>query len=283
MLKIASQYTNTVLHKFGLELKRKGQSSKIVDLRGITCNPVEAYYLSKGRPFLMSIPLDKCFYIDFPGSDKKNPFVMTLTAYKNGTCTCFLDSPLKSFYDRWQPEKPAYYDSNNKEVAPPWDFGLKRDINLSEARLKRKDFVRVKKELGITDNQIYGHISRGPVSDGFGEITFNRLVKVYNSIQRHGYKPDQMGSNHIRASFFLNRHDYRVSISSGKHRITALQALGYESVPILFGPPKFPVIIRRDEVEYWPNVLAGYYTKEQALEVFDKRFKQEHPSYWRSA
>lgn len=280
MLKIARQYTNTVLHKFGLELSSRHQSPKILDLSGKSCNPVEAYYLSKGNAFLMTIPLNKCFYFDFSGENNNNPFVMTLKAYKNGSCTCFLNSPLKNFYDTWQPKNPAHYDKDNKEVAPPWDFGLKRNINLAKARLKRKDFIKIKNELGITDKHIYGHICRGPVSEGFGEITFNRLIKIYNSIQKHGYNPYQMGSDHIRASFFVNGEDYRVTISSGKHRIAALQALSYESVPILFGPPKFPIIIRRDEVDYWPNVKAGYYTKEKALEVFDRRFKNEHPSYW---
>lgn len=281
MLRIARDYANSALSTFGLKIIRNDQLDGLLDLRENGIDPVEAYYHSQGRPFLMHIPIEKCFSIDFSCATSDNPFVQTLIAFRDGLCKSYRDSPLKDFYARWQPSASNYVDGNNKELAPPWDYGLKRDINLASARLVRNDFIKIRNELKISSTNIYGHISRGPVSDEFGEITFARLIKIYNSIKAYGYQPDKMKAEHISGSFFIHKDDYRVAISRGKHRITALQALGYKMIPIQFGPPKFPVIVRREEVDSWPNVRAGFYTKEAALKVFDKRFMTEHPSNWR--
>ncbi|WP_148561730.1 hypothetical protein [Pontibacter korlensis] len=280
MLKTSSYYANMFLNSFGLELNRSTLSNVLFDLSGTSIDPVEALYRSKGRPFVMDIPISKCFSIDFSGSNPNNPFVQTLIAYDQGNCTSYKGSPLEDYYNKWQPANAVALDKHGRELAPPWDYGPKKSSNLPEARLNRKGFLKVKKELHITEKNLFGHISRGPVSEGFGEITFNRLVQIYNSIKRNGYRPDEMSAGHIQASFFVDGRDYRVSVSSGKHRVTALQALGYEKVPIQFGPPKFPVMIRRDEVDSWPNVRLGHYTKEEALRLFDKKFQDIHPSNW---
>jgi hypothetical protein len=280
MLKITRNHLNALLAKTGFALVKNGHINQSLDLRGSDIDPIEAHYLSNGHPFIMDIPIEKCFAIDFSGTNKNNPFVHTLLAYKKGLCKTYSDSPLKDYYDTWQPSNPTKKDERNLELAPPWNYGVRKESNLTASRLNRKDFVKIRKELGLSDKEISGHIGRGPVSKGFGEVTFNRLVKLYDSIEKFGYKPDEMRSGHITASFFIHGNDYRASISSGKHRITALQALGYKKIPIQFGPPKFPVIIRRSEVDKWPNVKAGYYSKLEALRLFDKKFSDEHPSKW---
>jgi hypothetical protein len=281
MLKIYRHYTNKLLHRFGLEINRRKPTDVLLDLRRHPINPIEAYYRSQGRPFVLNIPLTKCFSIDFSGANTNNPFVKTLLAYEKGACNAYRESPLMDFYEKWQPTHTTYFDKDNREIAPPWDYGLKRSINLTEARLKRKNFQSIRKQLKLTESGIFGHINRGPVSEEFGEITFQRLVKIYNSIKEKGYLPESSLDGHIRACLYVTENDYRVSISCGKHRMAALQALGYQEVPVQFGPPQFPVIIRRDEVDNWPNVRAGYYTREEALSLFDHKFLDAHPSGWR--
>lgn len=263
---------NQALKAFNLKIC----SENIIDFQKSPICPIEAFYRSKGKEFILNVPISKCFSIEFSGSNPNNPFVKSLQCYENKTCSSYLSSPLKDFYSHWQPTNAVHYDNLERELAPPWDFGIKSHVNLSEGRHNRKDFIRVSRELKLTEAEIQGHISRGPVSDAFGEITFNRLVKIYNSIKINGYTPDKVKAGHMRGLLFTKDNDYRVTISSGKHRISALIALGYSHVPIQFRP----IIIRREDVDSWPNVQAGYYTRELALTLFDRRFSDEHPSKW---
>jgi hypothetical protein len=280
MLKVAKNYTDKVLNSFGFTITRIDQNGKLADLRTITTDPVEAYYLAKGKPFLLNVPIEQCTSIEFSCANKHNPFVQTLINYSKGLCTTYQGSPLQHFYNSWHPGTSQQYFKEGKELAPPWDLGFKKEINLAEARLNRNDFVEAQRELGFSKSNIYGHINRGPVSEAFGQITFNRFVKIYNSVKERGYLPEKIKSGHIKGAVFIKAGDYRVTISSGKHRITALQALGYTHIPVQFGPPRFPVLVRREDAEQWPNVKAGYYTREEALQVFDSKFKLEHPSGW---
>lgn len=210
MIRIAKNYTEKIFSKFGFTVSRLDKSGKVTDLSDITSNPIEAYYCSGGKPFVMNIPIEKCHAIEFSGANKDNPYLQTLLMYSKGLCTTYNTSPLHDFYDSWQPGTTKQFYKDGKELAPPWHSGYKKEINLAEARLKRNDFVQVRKELGITDKNISGHISRGPVSESFGQITFNRFIKIYDSIKAISYQPEKMNSGHIKGTFFVTQNDYRV-------------------------------------------------------------------------
>jgi hypothetical protein len=280
MLKLAKKHTHSVLRHFGVQITRI-QHAPLADLRGVTDNPLEGFYRANGRPFLLEVPMEKCFSIGFWGTDPHNPFVQTLRAYGQGSCPSYKGSPLEDFYEHWQPGPAHLHSGITAGEAYPWSCGLLRSAESAQGRHQRKEFKEIQKQLGYGQVRLEGHIKQGPVSEGFGQITFNRLIQVYESIKQNGYLLDQQGYKHITARLFLSEADYRAEISSGKHRISALQALGFSTAIIQFGPPAFSQVIRREDVAFWPNVRAGYFSPEEALEVFDEKFQTRHPSGWR--
>ncbi|MBS9522523.1 hypothetical protein KIH41_07085 [Litoribacter ruber] len=268
---------NDLLKPLGFSLEKIENNRKTVDLRTEVKNPLEGYYWTCGAPFVMNVKIKRCFSIEFPGSAEYNPFVETLKKYGEGQCADYVGSPMEDFYEKWQPGKADGFYKNGKELAPPWDQGYKSSKNLSDARLKRNDFVKAQSELGEV-GEIKGHLKKGPVSLGFGKITFQRFIKIYNSIRHNGYQPEKLGSGHINGRLYVrDGKDYRVAISAGKHRVAVLQALGYSKIPVKLST----VIIKREDVDFWPNVRNGNYSKEDALAYFDRIFDNEHPSLWR--
>jgi hypothetical protein len=275
MVQNFKHFLDKILLPLGLKIEKVKKGKEVIDLRGLTDNPVEACYMAQGRKFIMDIPIEKCRSIGFSCANPQNPFVKSLLLYVNRESLAYQGSPLQDYYSTYQPGKDVeqYYDG--KKISPPWDNGYKAKINTAEARLERKDFLKIMDSLGLK-GELYGQIKGGPVSDIFGQVTLERLIRILNSIRKEGYQPEKVGAQHISGRCFVYKKDFRVNISSGKHRMTALQALGFDTVPILLNP----VLVYREHVKHWPNVIKGYYTKEEALAMFDERFALEHPSGW---
>ncbi len=249
-----------------------------VDLRGLTSDPVAAAGMAAGRRFLIEVPITKVRLLNFWGGDPNNPWVLTLREYAAGRCSHFKGSPMDDFYQKWQPYTSGYVG----DPMSPWKtFTRSNPRNSASGRLRRKEFRAIANELAVSADEVHGHIKGGPVTDAFGQITFLRLTGLYDSIQRSGFRPEASAARFPSATCFVRGHDdFRVSIGSGKHRVTVMLALGWQNIPVEFGPPKLPVITRREEVDTWPNVRAGYFTREEALLVFDEMFRLTHPSGW---
>ncbi len=60
----------------------------------------------------------------------------------------------------------------------------------------------------------------------------------------------------------------------GNHRIVVASALGFESIPVLVTK-----IIRFDEWQEWPNVVAGAFSGNEALAIFEKIFHAKPPGF----
>lgn len=61
-------------------------------------------------------------------------------------------------------------------------------------------------------------------------------------------------------------------LNGGQHRAASLSALGHETIPVRLTSPSSASIIRRDDVDFWPYVRTGLFSRETALEVFDRIF-----------
>lgn len=258
-------------------LTRRRKKRDLLDLRGVADHPEVAWRRAQGRPFLLEIPAAKIRAVGFAGADPWNPFVLTLREYAAGRCTCFKGSWLEDFYLVWQP----FASGGEALRQKPWKEGSRDARNTPEGRRWRGGFIEAARELGVDPDEVQGHIKGGPVTEAFGEITFRRMARLHDSIRETGYRPEESDGGHLRGECFVRDNDFRVTVGSGKHRVCALLALGCETIPVLFGPPKLPVVTRREEVDRWPHVQSGDYTRDEALRSFDALFQQEHPSGWR--
>jgi hypothetical protein len=260
---------------------RAESRKKSLDLRGVTDDPLEGERLAGGGLFILEVPVEKIRVLDFWGSDEDNPFVATLREYAEGRCGQFKGSPLEHFYRCWQPFAPGQ-PKDEEDCGPPWRTVRPKARNTPTGRLQRHEFREIARELGVSPDEIRGHIKGGPVTEAFGEITFRRLARLHDSISRDGFRPESSLARYPTGFCFVRNSDYRVSIGSGKHRVLVMLALGWTKIPLELGPPKIPVITRREEADQWPNVQAGHFTREQALRLFDEVFREKHPSGWRS-
>lgn len=250
---------------------------RVLDLRGLVDDPVQVVCRAGDRPFLIDVPVGNIRAVGFAGSDPWNPFVLTLREYAAGRCAQFKGSLLEHFYRHWQP----FAAGKGALRQMPWKAGARDTRNTPEGRMARDGFVEAARELGVSPEEIRGHIKGGPVTESFGEITFRRMARLYDSVRDTGYRPESSPGGHLRGQCFVSGDDFCVVVGSGKHRVCALLALGWDKIPVCFGAPKLPVVTRREEVDTWPQVRAGLYTREEAWREFDELFARSHPSGWR--
>lgn len=259
---------------------RRSRGRGVLDLRGTNEDLLETFRLTGGSAFVVDVSAENIRVLGFWGADPNNPFVLTLREYAAGRCKEYKGSPLEDFYHRWQPFA-AGKCAESEDVGPPWRKVVAKKANTAAGRIHRREFADIARELGVPSGEIRGHIKGGPVSDAFGEITFRRFARLYDSIARDGFRPESSAAKFPSGFCFSRDGDWRVSIGSGKHRVTVMLALGWSKIPVEFGPPKLPVITRREEVDQWPNVRSGRYSREEALGAFDVIFRHTHPSGWR--
>ncbi len=258
---------------------KRRDKRRTTDLRAVTDNPIDAARLAGDGLFIIDVPVQKLRVLNFWGADPDNPFVATLREYADGLCSNYKGSPLEGFYRCWQPFAPGQ-PKDESDSGPPWRTVRPKAQNTPTGRLQRHEFREIARDLGFSPDEIHGHIKGGPVSEAFGEITFRRLARLHDSISRDGFRPDLSLARYPTGFCFVREGDYRISIGSGNHRVLVMLALGWGKIPVELGPPKIPVITQRAEVDHWPNVINGRYTRDDALRRFDDIFRQRHPSGW---
>ncbi len=86
--------------------------------------------------------------------------------------------------------------------------------------------------------------------------------------QRNGYKPTSY--LHVHGEFLVHGGDWVWVNLGGKHRLNALVAMGSQEVIVSAKRKYGPEFVRREEAELWPNVQNGWFTREEALRLFDR-------------
>lgn len=106
----------------------------------------------------------------------------------------------------------------------------------------------------------------GPVKEAKLELEVERIVRLTTSIAARGFlRLDRRTP--LQVSALRRAGDYRWMINSGQHRFAAAAAFGIGSVPAMVTQ-----VVRREDAAYWPQVVAGTFTKEGAEAVFDRIF-----------
>ena len=88
------------------------------------------------------------------------------------------------------------------------------------------------------------------------------------SIQKKGYRPDFLFEEPT-ANLFNYDGDWRWMVAgNGNHRIETISSLGYTETKI-----RVISMVDRRYAAFWPNVVRGYFTKNEALHIFDAIFE----------
>ena len=166
-------------------------------------------------------------------------------------------SELKKFYDNHQPKSifeqhfiPKEGNVNQRQL--PW-VQLIKDQQIGEHGLNYKE----------------GHQAWGPVTSKKLNLEVRRLNKCLNSIKKQGY----LIQEGFPRGYFLvkSNEDWVFHIVGGKHRVATLIHLGWNIIPVSI-EINWPLLIHQNNLDEWPGVVNGTYSKSEALEIFNAYF-----------
>ena len=101
-----------------------------------------------------------------------------------------------------------------------------------------------------------------------------QYVSLINSIKKNGYIPHNE-NNYIEAELLLKGDDYCWKPGGeGNHRTSVVASLGHKTIKAIVTK-----IVRFEELDYWPNVINGTFTKKEAEEIFNRYFEANPPDF----
>lgn len=219
--------------------------------------------------FLEDIPADK-FRINWFHKaicNTINPLCLASSLYVKGVS-------FESLVDFFNDFRKIYRLSNANDL-----FGLEDSVfDHSESIFKsgfpwdETDFdkVQVMREKNHrNENLVYGlnsycYFGSENCSYQKAEVEAKRVSYLIDDINRNGYDFNK-GSDHVTVNILKDGESYTALVGAGNHRVAALIAgFRYKKVSAILNK-----IIDRSDVKNWKHVKNGFYTKEQALQVFD--------------
>lgn len=285
---VAKKLAKAPFRAIGLDLVRhhspdEESRSKQQELPTLFDDPLEALcYEQGGKRAAFQCPLRQIVKQNALsyGPDGWHPFVATLREYAAGVSTGHEDSVLRQFYETHQPshaagailgfgQVPSSYVNYHPHVyrLAPWSaLSPEERDNIVRRWLvhDRQEHANSDSAWDITND---GYPYHGPVSRRAGELEFQRLVDIYETLRNEGY---DRSCGHAMFLVLRRGSDYRfLNKGGGSHRTAAMAALGYETIPGCFFRSH---VVDIDMARYWPNVQNGLWSREQAEAYFHHLF-----------
>jgi len=272
------------LHFVGLDITRR-QPSSDPPPPPVKENPYEVLYESRrfkdpSVACAFECELDRCttrWRFGY-GPNSWHPFVATLREYKEGRASRYEGSILERYHSQWQPSS-----AGEALFGPDADYSSLTGLppigaSLPWSRRSPEERAAITRAFAVKDNEKTGHPGLGieegykyfgPVSPRKGQIEYERLCNVFESIQATGYRRDSGWDGDIGGFLLRKDEDYRFVVSFGHHRLAAVAALEYESIPVKI---IHPVVVNRQDAPHWPQVKQGVWTEDEAIRYFDSLF-----------
>lgn len=223
---------------------------------------------------MVSVPVDRCRMNLTARHITRSPFVQTLQR----SDAQYADSALFQYYESVTPSCVGDFlqltDSRiatlppMAAVMPWWCMSPERRLQQVAWEENGRFLGKEAMKLGASKSNDFGWHHFGPVSPAVGQMEFDRLRAVFQSIRRNGYNPTS--HLHVHGEFLIRGDDWVWVNIGGKHRLCALVALGWREVVVSAKRKYGPEFVRREEVDLWPNVQSGWFTREEALRLFDR-------------
>lgn len=272
------QSVRLALSAIGLEVTRKarGQHVPLADIASSALHSV--YMVPGGQRAAFMCPLNDCrtiFGFGF-GNENWHPFTAAIEEYAQNTHLRYDGSILHRYYQVWQPSDarhsvvgffaaPERFGSHPPYAfTPPW-----HSLSLEDRRAQvSRSCIHDYREHGSPplDLDVHGYRAFGPASDELGGFEFGRLMRVYKSILSVGY---QRVYGDIEVDVVRRGSDLIFVSGAGQHRRAAMSAIGSEAIPAVI---RRPVVIDTRDVDYWPAVAQGTWTRADALSYVDHLF-----------
>jgi hypothetical protein len=267
-----------LLRRCGYRISPVGEPAPI-DLRGLGNDPVALHYRGTATPVLVSAPFStgrglRTMPLDPDGS---HPFIRAVAhcAQTDGEAPRIAEV-LDRYYQRVQPASAREWlglppDADATLGAqPPWALAMPWDERSPDG------WRREREKFALQENQAYGlnwgieagwHFW-GPMDPEKAAIETQRLHRLFYSMETDGYHRHNGRDGDVRAVVLRKRSgEWRWQVAGGEHRAAVACALGFGEIPL-----RVIQLVHRDEVDAWPNVQAGVFSRAEALVVFDRIF-----------
>ena len=149
----------------------------------------------------------------------------------------------------------------------PWNYT--DDIQRQVATTNFSTFIENSKRRGPRMNAIQGGAQYPLVSKERAAFEAKLLFDLYVSIKSKGYI-ESKNAHHDPVGAMIaigSDSNWCWAVSAGIHRCCVLALSNVPSINVMVKK-----VIYREDVEFWPNVRNGLYTKEAALKAFDHMF-----------
>lgn len=271
------------VRRAGLDVRKMSDLWPLDLSRAAWSHPLELISGDECRDVLLNVSLDSVRFQSLHAfvaqRNDVSPFIKTIIDYIEGRCTTYRDSRLKAFYESCQPRTPSAFMQLRDSAQPwlhdlpatasilPWIDKTPQDRFEAVCYWTEKDNIEHGTHLTMED----GCQHFGPVSERKGELEFERLIEITESIRTNGFKVDPRGNDNIWVFLLLDRDEFRFfQEGGGNHRLAALAALDYKEAIVQI---KTQYIARKQEAKWWPMVRKGYLTEQEAIAVFDRIFR----------
>jgi hypothetical protein len=246
-------------------------------------DPLEALHLARdGVSVAFELPLriarDTKGFSFAP--DGWHPWTAELLDQARRTQVGYSGSLLQRYYDRFQPSDALAALAGLELTSPCGLSELPRELfwltpwsasTPDEMRRSVHDWVRRgARAHGLEDYRLSrdGTPYQGPVSQALGEIEVRRLRTAHRILAVEGY--DRRQGDSLVYLVRRGRELRAVKFGSGYHRTAAIAALGEAVIPAQLRPP-YAVDVR--DVDDWPQVRRGMWSREAALAYVDHLFE----------
>ena len=246
-------------------------------------DPLEAlHHYRGGRPAAFYCPLASTRqWLGFSYAPEGwHPFVATVQEYAAGAAASYGKSILRAYYDAFQPTTAAEAIPDSTTWAPeawrhlpteapeaaPWTSTPFEEVRATTDYWQRRDYAA----FGFEHNPAeHGVSAFGPVHPDLGEVEYGRLTELYASIREKGF---DRGSGDVLVTMLKRGSEFRfLKSGGGMHRTAVMAALGHATIPATFRRDRAALFDVTD-VDYWPNVRAGLWTREAATRYVDHLF-----------
>ena len=271
------------LRRFGYKLAAY-PSEPPVDLRSVCNHPLAARYFSVSKQVLITVEVSRGRGLrTFPLDASTHPFVFALqsAALADDPKSC-IRAALRAYYELTQPTSAAEWldlpaGSSPLSHQPPWAVSMPWDVRTPEQWRAANERYALQENLEhhVTGERLTinsGWHFWGPVTEQKLEIETRRLHDLATSLSAHGLVRHDGEDGDVCAVVLERDHDWRWQVLGGEHRAAAFSALGFVTMPV-----RVLQVVSRHDVDVWPGVVRGIFTRTDALATFDRVFEGRLP------
>lgn len=238
-------------------------------------DPLEVLHRRNSHDLVaLDCPLSDCVAFNGMSLSKQgwHPLVRAASEYVESGNREYEGSCLEQYYATWQPRNgreallcavgPAILERYPSYVKhAPW---LHRTVDEQAAYMARVIEIE---NLAFGDGSLgssAGYGLHGPISKEKGQLEYDRLVNLVDSIRKKGYS---RSAGDVTVHVLQRADRFRYVILHGHHRAAVLAALGHDSIPAI---PE--VLVDSRYADHWPAVYRQEWSKEEALAYFSHLF-----------